>query len=553
MKRITTFFLSFVLTFSLMSSTHFDISAAATDDEYRILFLSSYSYGWDTVQIQIEGIKNGITDDVVLDYEFMDTKRFPGKESIDVFYEGLSYRMSHAAPYDALIVGDDAALHFAIEHRDDLFRDMPIIFEGVNDIEYAKEVSKDPLITGVVEDLSITSNIDFGLKLYPDAREVIAILDNSITGEAERSSFYSIAPLYPSLTFSEINCSELTSGELIDRLSDIPENTILIYIVMTEYASGRQYTSLQSVNLISTYSRVPAIRMVSGGIDYGLLGGNIVSMELSGQIAAEMANEIVHGKNPAEYTSIIDSPNIYCIDEAVMRKYGLDLKLIPKDARIINHTPTFLEKYHIILMPIAIIMLLLLIIIVFLLLRSIKQYFLTRELDREKKKIAEDSTYDFLTGLSNRSKLYSDLNILGAGHASCALFIFDIDGFKQINDTYGHQAGDEVLTELGKRISSVKNPAFTPYRLAGDEFICIYRTRNHEQIDECARHCMELFEPDFKIKDLSISVKISLGIAVSPDDCIGVEKLIECADKAMYTVKKNGKNSYAWYSDIKEK
>lgn len=553
MKRITTFLLSFILTFSLMSNTHFDISAAAPDDEYRILFISSYSYGWDTVQIQIEGIKKGITDDVVLDYEFMDTKRFPGKESIDVFYEGLSYRMSHTAPYDALIVGDDAALHFAIEHRDDLFKDMPIIFEGVNDIEYAKEVSKDPLITGVVEDLSITSNIDFGLKLYPDVQEVIAILDNSITGEAERSSFYSIAPLYPSLTFSEINCSELTSGELIDRLSGIPENTILIYIVMTEDASGRQYTSLQSVNLISTYSRVPAIRMVSGGIGYGLLGGNIVSMELSGQLAAEMANEIVHGKNPAEYTSIIDSPNIYCIDEAVMRRYGLDLKLIPKDARIINHTPTFFEKYHIILMPIAIIMLLLLIIIVFLLLRSIKQYFLTRELDREKKKIAEDSTYDFLTGLSNRSKLYSDLNMLGASHATCALFIFDIDGFKQINDTYGHQAGDEVLTELGKRISSVKNPAFTPYRLAGDEFICIYRTRNHEQIDECARHCMELFEPDFKIKDLSISVKISLGIAVSPDDCIDVEKLIECADKAMYTVKKNGKNSYAWYADIKEK
>lgn len=552
MKRISTFFLSFVLTFSLMLSTHSGISAA-TADEYRILFLSSYSYGWDTVQIQIEGIKKGITDDVVLDYEFMDTKRFPDKESIDVFYEGLSYRMSHAAPYDALIVGDDAALHFAIEHRDDLFKDMPVIFEGVNDIEYAKEVSKDPLITGVVEDLSITSNIDFGLKLYPDAEEVIAILDNSITGEAERSSFYSIAPLYPSLTFSEINCSELTSGELIERLSGIPENTILIYIVMTEDASGRQYTSLQSVNLISTYSRVPAIRMVSGGIGYGLLGGNIVSMELSGQLAAEMANEIVHGKNPAEYTSIIDSPNIYCIDEAVMRRYGLDLKLIPKDARIINHTPTFIEKYHIILMPIAIIMLLLLIIIVFLLLRSIKQYFLTRELDREKKKIAEDSTYDFLTGLSNRSKLYSDLNMLGSSHASYALFIFDIDGFKQINDTYGHQAGDEVLTELGKRISSVKNPAFTPYRLAGDEFICIYRTRNHERIDECAKHCMELFEPDFKIKDLSISVKISLGIAVSPDDCIDVEKLIECADKAMYTVKKNGKNSYAWYADIKEK
>lgn len=102
MKRITTFFLSFVLTFSLMSNTNIDISAAEPDDEYRILFLSSYSYGWDTVQIQIEGIKKGITDDVVLDYEFMDTKRFPDEESINVFYEGLSYRMSHTAPYDAL-------------------------------------------------------------------------------------------------------------------------------------------------------------------------------------------------------------------------------------------------------------------------------------------------------------------------------------------------------------------------------------------------------------------------------------------------------------------
>ena len=64
MKRITTFFLSFVLTFSLMPSTHFDISAAAPDDEYRILFLSSYSYGWDTVQIQIEGIKKGISQGI---------------------------------------------------------------------------------------------------------------------------------------------------------------------------------------------------------------------------------------------------------------------------------------------------------------------------------------------------------------------------------------------------------------------------------------------------------------------------------------------------------
>lgn len=551
MKKFTTYLLSAILAFSFILNIHTDVHADTDEEEYRILFLSSYSYAWDTVQIQIEGIKEGITDDIVLDYEFMDTKRLPDEESINVFYEGLAYRMAHVEPYDALIVGDDAALRFAVEHRYDLFNDIPIIFEGVNDVEYAAELSKDPLITGVVEALSIPKNIDFGLSLYPDAKNVIAILDDSVTGQAERRSFYNSASLYPNLTFSEINCSSLTSEELIHALSSIPENSILIYIVMTEDASGRQYNSHQSIDLISTYANVPALRMVSGGIGEGLLGGNVVSMELSGKIAAEMAVAIVHGKDPAGYNMVIDSPNIYCIDEAIMRRFGLDLKLIPKDAEVINHTPTFFEQYHVIIIPIAIIIMLLVIVIVLLSYRSVKQFLRTRELTLEKSKLAKDSTYDFLTGLPNRSKLYSDLKVLNTSHASCALFIFDIDGFKQINDTYGHATGDDVLTELGKRISSIKNPAFSPYRLAGDEFICIFKTRNHEKIDECAKHCMELFEPDFVLKDITLTVKISLGIAVCPDDCNDMEKLIECADKAMYTVKKNGKNSYAWYSDIK--
>lgn len=553
MRKITAYLLSAVLTLSFIINIHTNVYASAEDDEYRILFLSSYSYAWDTVQIQIEGIKQGITDDIVLDYEFMDTKRLPDEESIRVFYEGLAYRMSHVEPYDALIVGDDAALQFAVEHRYDIFDGMPIIFEGVNDVEYAAELSKDPLITGVVEALSVQKNIDFALTLYPDADTVVAILDDSVTGQAERRSFYNNAGLYPNLTFSEINCSELTTDQLISALSSLSDNTILIYIVMTEDASGRQYNSHQSVDMISTYATVPALRMVSGGIGEGLLGGNVVSMELSGKIAAEMAVDIVHGKDPAGYNVVIDSPNIYCIDEAVMRKFGLDLKLIPKDAEIINHTPTFLEQYHVIIIPIGIVILLLIVVIGILFWRSVKQFLRTRELTLEKSKLAKDSTYDFLTGLPNRSKLYSDLKELNTSHSSCALFIFDIDGFKQINDTYGHQTGDEVLTELGKRISSIKNPAFTPYRLAGDEFICIFKTRDHAKIDECAKHCMELFEPDFVLKNITLTVKMSLGIAVCPDDCNNMEKLIECADKAMYTVKKNGKNSYAWYGDIKDK
>lgn len=551
MRKFVAGFLSALTLLFLIFGSYTSANAAEGSDEYRILFISSYSYAWDTVQIQIEGIKEGITSDVVLDYEFMDTKRFPDDESIELFYEGLAYRLERLEPYDAIIVGDDAALRFAVKHQEDIFRDIPIVFEGVNDLEYAAKVSESPLITGVVEALSVQKNIDFALTLYPNAKRVIAILDDSVTGQAERRSFYNNASLYPQLVFTEINCSALTTDELINAIKSIPEDSILIYIVMTEDASGKNYNSHQSVQLVSEYAPVPALRMVSGGIGEGLLGGNIVSMELSGKLAAEMANAIAHGKDCAEYDVIVDSPNIYYIDEAVMRKFNLNLNLIPKDAEVINHLPSFWEEHYTIIIPAAIIVILLLIVIVLLFKKNIKQNLLTNQLNDEKKNLTKSSNYDFLTGLANRSKLYSDLEDLNTSHASCALFIFDIDGFKQINDTYGHAEGDHVLTELGKRISSIKDPAFTPYRLAGDEFICIYKTRNYDNIDECARRCLSLFQTDFELDNITIPVRISLGIAVSPDDCNDMKKLIECADEAMYTVKKNGKNSYAWYKDIK--
>jgi len=169
----------------------------------RILFISSYSYGWDTVQIQIEGIKAGVGPNIVVDYEFMDTKRVNDETSAQMFYEGLAYRMSQVEPYDVVILGDDAALLFAMEHQDDLFEGIPLVFEGVNDIELAKEASKDPMITGVVEQLSVEKNIEFGLKLNPKAKKVVAILDDTITGEAERKNFYSYAEQFPDLIFSE--------------------------------------------------------------------------------------------------------------------------------------------------------------------------------------------------------------------------------------------------------------------------------------------------------------------------------------------------------------
>ena len=151
------------------------VTEAKESKRGRVLFISSYSYAWDTVQLQIDGIKAGIDDGTVLDYEFMDTKRVNDETAYELFYEGLAYRLSVVDPYDAVILGDDAALQFALQYRQELFENTPLIFEGVNDEELALKAAEDPLITGILEKLSIPKNIELGLSICPGAKKLSLI------------------------------------------------------------------------------------------------------------------------------------------------------------------------------------------------------------------------------------------------------------------------------------------------------------------------------------------------------------------------------------------
>lgn len=541
----------FALAVCLLCATNIMNVHAEDSQKGRILFISSYSYGWDTVQIQIEGIKAGVNGQAVLDYEFMDTKRVNDETSAQQFYEGLKYRLSQVDPYDVVILGDDAALLFAVEYQEELFKDVPLVFEGVNDIELALELSENPMITGVVEKLSVEKNIEFGKTLYPDAKRVVAILDDSITGQAERKSFYSYAEKYPELTFEEIDTSSLTTEELKRAISQVKEDSILIYIVMTEDASGKQYTNEESVKLIAENANVPAMRMVEGGIGQGLLGGNVVSMHRSGEIAAQLAMEIIGGRPAGNIPVVSESPNVYCVDEQVMKRFGLSMDLVPEGADIVNHESNFWERNKEVLTPVSILVAFLLAVSAWILYDNFRRRKLMSELEEAHNIMESAAKHDFLTGIPNRSKFMSDLNTLIDEGVPCTLMMMDIDGFKQINDTYGHTAGDEALQQLADRLKTMQTEILTPYRFAGDEFIVLIKSTQDRIVERSAHECHRLFEKPFKLAGQERQVGGSIGLASFPNDAPNAEKLIACADEAMYEVKKNGKNNFAFYADFK--
>ena len=548
-RKKKVFILSFAIFLFLIGLWGTGASAKGTEEskEGRILFISSYSYGWDTVQSQIEGIKAGVNDKITVDYEFMDTKRVNDEISGKLFYEGLKYRMSMVEPYDVVILGDDAALLFAMEFQEELFQDIPLVYEGVNNEKLALEVSKDPLVTGILEQLSVEKNIDFARTLMPDAEKVVAILDDSVTGQAERKRFFSYQEKYPDLEFTEINASELSALKLKQRISQVGKNNILIYVVMTEDADGKHYADKEAVKVITDAARAPVFRMVDAGIGEGILGGNVVSMYRSGEIAAGIAVDIINGKSTGEIGVILDSPNIYRVDQNVMDKFELNMNSLPEEVEIVNYKSSFWKRNKEAMLPTSILIIALLIIILICVIDNVRRRRLFKELDEVKGIMESASQHDFLTGIPNRSKFMEDLETIVGEQTPCTIMMIDIDEFKKINDTYGHTAGDEALKEVAARLKALQSQILTPYRFAGDEFILIVKSKQNKIVEKTAHQCRELFSRPFVLAGEQRKVCGSIGIASYPKDADNLEALIECADMAMYKVKKSGKNNYAFY------
>jgi len=524
----------------------------AAGEQGRVLFISSYSYGWDTVQLQIEGFIEGLAPGIAVDYEFMDTKRLDIEVAQQMLYERLKYILSVVPPYDVIVVGDDAALKFAVDYREELFDGIPIVFEGINNVQYARQLAEqDPLVTGVVEELSLEKNIDLVLRLLPETQRIIAILDDSLTGQAERENFYSVQDAFPDLTFGEINVSECTTADLRARLWQQGNGSVLFFILMTEDQSGRTYTNLEAVQTLAKYTRVPVIRMVDSRIEEGLLGGYVVSMNNSGLLAGQMATRIIAGTAPAEIP-VADSPNIYYINEEVMREQGLDMGKLPKDVVIVNHKVTFFEKYRSVVLPMVVFAMAIVIIMAIVVYDNLHRRKLLSELEGARTILESASQHDFLTGLHNRSKFMEDLTQAIEKELPCTVLMLDIDDFKSINDVYGHAAGDEALKQVAERMKAMQSQILTPYRYAGDEFIMILLSEQGKLIEKTAYGCRQVFSSDFTIRGVKRKITGSIGVATYPKDAATVEQLIVCADKAMYMVKKSGKNKFAYYGQTTE-
>lgn len=172
---------------------------------------------------------------------------------------------------------------------------------------------------------------------------------------------------------------------------------------------------------------------------------------------------------------------------------------------------------------------------------------------QEAERLGYVASHDTLTGLPNRSLIHEFaghvMNAARRRDGKVAILFFDLDRFKDINDTHGHKVGDRVLQEAAQRIARSLRAEDLVGRLGGDEFVAVLgEVTAQNDVSRAAAHCLESLRRPYLIDTLELQVAPSIGISLFPDDGESLEALMHNADSAMYEAKREGGGKFRFFA-----
>lgn len=365
--RYTLVFLSFLflLIFTIENPIYAqskNLIISKTEDK-RVLFISSYSPSFSTFFQQIDGLKQGFkSSNIQIDIEFMDTKRFVTKENIHNFYTNLKYKINNLKKYDGIITADDSALKFALEYQNDLFKGIPIVFFGVNNRKFGLDATKNPSITGILEVPSIGDTIEVAKKLIPNAKRVIAITDNTNSGQGDLISYQNEQKRFPNIAFNVLDLSKMDFNEFINKVDKIDNETIVLLLSLYTDKNNTTITFKDGLKLLLSHCNQPIFHPYYHGLNDGVIGGKVISHFELGKESAQLLLKVFNGTPISSIPCVTECPNKYIFDYNVLKAYSMNLKALPAESILLNRELSFIEEYFHIVMIVIVLFLFMLII-----------------------------------------------------------------------------------------------------------------------------------------------------------------------------------------------
>jgi signal transduction histidine kinase/CheY-like chemotaxis protein len=330
-------------------------AAAAADGPgvKRLLFLSSYHPAFPSFFKQIEGFRAGLagagleTWRVTLDVEFMDTKRFPPGERFPVVEAALRAKLARLPRYDVVVAADDNAFRFAVDRRDTLFGGAPLVFLGVGNLRFARDAHARIGAVGVIEKPSQRETLALAARLYPEARRIHVVIDETPTGRLiGRTLPGDVQALGLERKVTLHSLGRMSYARFFETLSAIPAGEPLLLRAAFRDAAGDArefYDVLQEIRRV--YSGA-ILGVQEHGLGAGLLGGRLVSHVEQGRAAAGLVTRILGGESVSSMQNVWESPNVYTFDHGELKRLDIDRSRLPAGSIVVGRPNSMFNDYR---------------------------------------------------------------------------------------------------------------------------------------------------------------------------------------------------------------
>ncbi|PUU88023.1 MAG: sensory box histidine kinase [Halanaerobium sp.] len=523
---------------------------AAAAAEKDILVLHSYHQGLEWTDQISQGIRSVFPyqNEVKIYYEYLDTKRNFSQEYYDKLIS-LYREKARIIDFDAIIVSDNAAFDFIIEYGEELYPEAPVIFCGVNNLN--KNFLEDQQdICGLVEKAEHRANLDLILKLHPTLNKLIIINDRTLTGKNIKAELELILTEYEDRLNYEI-WDSFTIPELQNRLLKMDQNNVIYLLVLNRDEEGNFISYNQGISKIKEVSENPIYGTWDFYLGKGIVGGKLISAQEQGRQAALMAEDIISGENDFSGQIVDDISSKYYFDYNQLQRFKISQAELPADREIINRPEPFWERNYQFLYWGLIFLSLVIVVLLFVFYSKHQERQRIEKLNKELEEKVEERTKelrkmlitDDLTGLLSRRRI---LELLELELEKCrrykrelSLLMLDLDFFKDINDSYGHQFGDQVLEKIGTILQRNTRKLDLVGRYGGEEFLVILPETDLKKAALVAEKLRQ------KIKNAEVTgrdFKLTASFGAVQFEKESSQQLIKRADDLLYKAKAEGRD-----------
>ncbi len=537
----------------------------------NVLLLNSYHPQYRWTDELTHGVRDALKTQLPpenLHVEFMDSRRFVD----DVEYERklvdlLKYKYRSYKP-DVVITSDDHAYYFMLAQGSELFGNVPIVFCGVN-VFYPQSLVGRDNITGIKEGMEIRGNLELIVQLQPQVERIVLLGDTTGLGLRMVERAKQIKQNWHNDQVELEIWDSFTLEQLYGQAERVSSNSAFLMLAIHKDANGQYFSFDNELPILSQRAKAPIYGMWGAlMIGNGVVGGMMNDPYEHGFSAANMALRILQGE-PVQQLPIQDKARFEpAFDYQQLKRFNIDLERLPENSLVVGQ-PIGLYQQNKQLINMVVAFIVFLIGVITLLLNNIRSrrqaqkqltefnqqlesvvHERTKDLEERNHQLEDASSQliamantDILTGLGNRRAANDEIPAFikryNVVYQPLALAILDIDFFKKINDSFGHQTGDEILAALGLTLKTTLRPTDKIYRWGGEEFLIMLPDT---QSDVAQMVCQRIRHNIAQIKSQEVDkVTVSIGLAefYTGDD---YNHLLKRADQALYIAKNRGRD-----------